>query len=69
VRSELASFESLVRPIINKPKPKPKASTPPPAEKTEGDTPAEQEQEEDQKTNGPNEDLRKGTNEQPMDVD
>ncbi|KAF2360909.1 Heat shock protein 70 family [Trinorchestia longiramus] len=69
VRSELTSFEALVRVIINKPKPKPKASTPPPSDKTEDEGSEEQQQEEDQKTNGPSEDLRKGANEQPMDVD
>lgn len=35
VRSELTSFDGLVKPILTKPKPKPKAPTPPPADKTE----------------------------------
>ncbi|XP_066955456.1 heat shock 70 kDa protein 4 isoform X2 [Macrobrachium rosenbergii] len=66
VRSEKSSFDALVNPIINKPKPKPKVEEPPPAdkkgEKTEGEQPngPKTEDQQQQPSDKPSE---------PMDVD
>ncbi|CAG4964815.1 unnamed protein product, partial [Parnassius apollo] len=37
IRQERQNFESIVNPVLNKPKPKPKEKTPPPANNTAGD--------------------------------
>ncbi|RXG71396.1 97 kDa heat shock protein [Armadillidium vulgare] len=73
VRSEKATFEALVNPIINKPKPKPKAEDPPPQEES-------QDKEGHPTSNGPCKDNSNENNdtnttesgrkpEEPMDVD
>ncbi|XP_068228279.1 97 kDa heat shock protein isoform X2 [Palaemon carinicauda] len=68
VRSEKSSFDALVNPVINKPKPKPKVEEPPPTdkkgEKNESEQPngpkAEDQQQQQQSSDKPSE---------PMDVD
>ncbi|KAK4306265.1 hypothetical protein Pmani_021888 [Petrolisthes manimaculis] len=71
VRSEKSTFDALVNPIMNKPKPKPKVEEPPPAEKKE-----ENSEEGEQQTNGPKTDKQQQQQQQttdkptePMDVD
>nr|AKB96224.1 heat shock protein [Cherax destructor] len=68
VRSEKSSFDALVNPIINKPKPKPKVEEPPPAEKKEGDK-AEGEQPNGPKINGQEQEQSNEKPTEPMDVD
>ncbi|CAL4091419.1 unnamed protein product [Meganyctiphanes norvegica] len=67
VYSEKGTFDALVNPIINKPKPKPKTEEPPPAPK-EGEAPMEGEQ---QQPNGPKSSQEPSAtkNTEPMDVD
>lgn len=74
VRSEMGSFEALVKPIINKSKPKPKAATPPPTDKAEDGGAANPDAADNgdaqQQSNGPTDQQQtKDPNEQPMDVD
>ncbi|XP_037797757.1 97 kDa heat shock protein-like [Penaeus monodon] len=68
VKSEKGTFEALVNPIINKPKPKPKVEEPPPAEKKEG----EEDKNAGEQTNGPKNNEQQQSSEkptEPMDVD
>jgi len=66
--SEKGTFEALVNPIINKPKPKPKVEEPPPTEKKEG----EEEKTSEEQTNGPKNNEQQQPSDkptEPMDVD
>lgn len=67
VRSEKGTFDAVVSPIINKPKPKPKAEEPPPTEKKDEDDKASGEQ-----PNGPKAEEQQQPSDnptEPMDVD